>query len=212
MRCRLFPLPEVKYTCFNHDKHSMMSTGGSVYQTLELSKVPFYSSNYKRESIEYYLCIISFEFPVPVCSYNCCWFFGQDFCMSSFEQYFQARAHSKYNGYIKHHFDTRGFFSNSFNENPSPVGHLSNLMAQAIECIIDRKLLPLPKIIVVVPDGDLIKCFEECSEGLAKPLSRVVNHVMTEHSRCISSFKDYLPAKCIRPDHPKNTLGPGTCS
>ena len=59
---------------------------------------------------------------VPVMGYDSCWFFGDDFAKRSFEQNFHSRPSTEYNGYIKAHFDTRGFFLNFLCDNPSLIG------------------------------------------------------------------------------------------
>ena len=142
---------------------------------------------------------------VLVAGYDTCWFFGEDFRKNSFEQHFNSRSSSEYNGYVQAHFDTKGFFTNFLCENPSMICRISNLMSAAIQQKSgDKKLLPLPKIIVIVLDDDVIKCFNRHdAQGLSKPFSRIINHIMTEHERCISAYKEYLPAKCLKEDYPQ---------
>ena len=78
------------------------------------------------------------------------------------------------------------------------------MVVTGIECQYNGKLLPLPKIIVVVPDDDIIKlfCDKEYASGITKPLSRVLNYIMTEHERAISAYKEFLPAKSLRVEYP----------
>ena len=142
-------------------------------------------------------------FAVPVTAYDRCVFFGDDFGSRLFEQYFKARKSIDYNGYVMANFDTVGFFTNFFNDNPSMVSRMANLMNSVIECKYNSKLMSLPKLIVIVPDNDIIKLLSEkdCFSSLSKPFSRILNYIMTEHERAIASYKDYLPAKCIQ-DYP----------
>ena len=68
----------------------------------------------------------------------------------------------------------------------------------------DKKLLPLPKLVIVVPDDDVISAFKEGDTGhrLSKNYSRLTNYIMTEHERCIASYKEYLSAKSVKPYYP----------
>ena len=136
-------------------------------------------------------------------AYERCWFFGDSFASRSFEQYFQNRKAADYNGYTKANFDTSGFFNNFTSDNPSVTGRLSILLAIAAKCQLAGKLVPLPKLIIVVPDDDLIKqlCKSDNVKGFSKPQSRLLNFIMTHHERCIAAFKETLPAKSIRSTH-----------
>ena len=137
-------------------------------------------------------------------AYDQCWIFGDEFASHSYEQYFKSRASSDYNSYMKAHFDVRGFFNNMFSENPSVIGRMGNLMIHAVESKCDKKLFPFPKIVVIVPDDNIIKCFAQAQDDvIAKQIDRLLNYILTEHKRCIASYKDYLPAKSLRPTYPR---------
>ena len=73
-----------------------------------------------------------------------------------------------------------------------------------METSIGKKILPLPRLIVVVPDDDIIKCVlqKDITSDLSKAMGRLVNFVMLEHERSIRSFKEKLPAKAKRPEYP----------
>ena len=112
-----------------------------------------------------------------------------------------------YNGYIKAHFDTFGYFGNKFiTDNPSLLSRLSNLLVQAMESRLNNKLLPLPKIVVLVPDDDFIRLFDidDSSDvsNVSKVFSRMLNYVMTELERNVAAFREYLPAKAIHCNYP----------
>ena len=74
-------------------------------------------------------------------------------------------------------------------------------MSVAVQTKLEKRQVPLLKIIVVVPDDDIIKCFKDQDSELGKPFSRVLNYIMTEHECCISAYKEYLPAKCVKEDY-----------
>ena len=133
-------------------------------------------------------------------AYESCYFFGDEFGGKSFEQNFQLRNSSDYNGYVKVNFDTRGFFKNPITDNPSVVSRVANLMFHAANTKtgMNNRLKPFPKIVVVVLEDDLVRCIEgQCCSSIAKLMPRMVNYIMTEHERTVSVFKEYLPAKCI---------------
>ena len=98
-------------------------------------------------------------FSVPGSVNDRCWFFMDDFASRSFEQYFQGRKSEDFNSYVEAHFDTKGFFNNFISsDNPSVISRMGNLVINAItNKDANKKQLPLLKLIVVVPDDDVIK-------------------------------------------------------
>ena len=145
---------------------------------------------------------------VSVAAYDRCWFFGDTFGSRSFKQYFKARASSDFNGYVKAHYDVTGFFNNFVRcDNPSILSRLGNLLVQALNNSKSAAngIMPLPKLIVVVVDDDILKLFKDCSHGVGsvtKSMSRAINFVMTAHECAISTFKEFLPAKSLKKDYP----------
>ena len=137
-------------------------------------------------------------------AYDQCIFLGDQFGLRSFEQYFKNRKSIDYNGYVKANFDTCGFFGSFISENPSLISRLSNVVITAIEHRIANRMMPLPKLFVMVPDNDIIKLFidKHCEAGVSKPLSRIINQIMTNHDRMVSSYRDSLPARCVKSDFP----------
>ena len=106
-------------------------------------------------------------------------------------------------GYVKSHFDVTGFCSNNMSDNPSLVGRMGNLLNTAVNSM-GKKIFPFPKLIIVVPDDDFIKNLQEkgVESGSSVSYGRLINYVMTEHERGISSFKENLPAKSKRDGYP----------
>ena len=138
-------------------------------------------------------------------SYERCWFFGDDFASRSFDQHFKRRQSADYKGfgYVKSHFDVTGFFNNNFSsDNPSVISRLSNLMQFAVSQDFHQKIHPLPKLIVVVVENNLIQLFKDSGGVSSTSIACLVNHIMTEHERTITSFKENLPAKSIKQDYP----------
>ena len=128
-----------------------------------------------------------------------------EFGSKSFEKYFKPRDISD-GYYSKTHFDVTGYSSNSYGDNPSTIARFANLLKKAVSTVgAGKKLQPMPKIIVIVPDNDIIKCFSTCdatSGCLTKPFGMVINFIMTEYERGTSSYKEGLPSKAKKDMYP----------
>ena len=88
---------------------------------------------------------------------------------------------------------------------------MSNLLSQAIhgvgtktsgQAISNAKLFPLPKLIVIVADDNLLREFTDMHKGVSKAMSRIVNFIMTEYDHGVASFKENLPAKSVKSVYP----------
>ena len=110
-----------------------------------------------------------------------------------------------YNSYVKANFDTSGFFNNMYTcDNPSALSRISNALVSAINVQSAGKTLLLLKLVVRVPDDDILKLLQDkryVEEQMMQSLGKLVNFIMTEYDRNISLFKEKLPAKCLR-DYP----------
>ena len=134
----------------------------------------------------------------PVPAYDKVWFFGDEFIFRSYKEYFQKRRASKYGGYIKEHYDTKGFVNSKYaSADVNMVSRMRNLMTQAIK---DQVLLP--KFIVIVMDNDLIKYLDLDGYGVDKSYGRMVNNIMTEHERVIQTQREFLPTKSKKDHYP----------
>ena len=133
-------------------------------------------------------------------AYDRCIFLGDDFGMRSFEKFFKTRKATDYNSYVKANFDVSGFFNNKFtSDNPSTLSRITNLLVSTLNVQMGGKRLPLPKLYEIVPDEDILKLLQDCDEDqLTQSTSRAVNFVMTEFERNVASFKESLPARCLR--------------
>ena len=137
-------------------------------------------------------------------AYDRCWILGDEFGCHSFEQYFQGRRSTDYNSCIKVHFDVSGYFNNNFSDNPSVISRMSNLVANAHSKRFDNnnRIWPLPKIVVIVPENALFAGFNNDLKGVMKQFARILNFIMTEHERNLASFKEHLPAQCLKDRYP----------
>ena len=87
------------------------------------------------------------------------------------------------------------------------IARFASLLSNGITKKSDKgNLLPLPRLIVVVPEDDILKTLGEDvltdEESIGIPIKRLLNFVMTEYSRAVSTFKENLPAKCNRDGYP----------
>ena len=133
---------------------------------------------------------------------NKIWFFGDEFVFNSFEKYYKQRLgddDTTARGYVKNNFEILPFHNNrrdSINQNL--VSRLLNLMPRSI-----REQKVFPKIIVVVPDDDIITYFGKFKNGASEAYGKLINHTMIKWDRLILTQKEYLPAKAKKPDWPK---------
>ena len=120
---------------------------------------------------------------------NKLWFIGDEFGYKSFETHFLKRTMT--GSYIKENFDVTGFMNGKYiSNNPSMMSRLKNALATAI-----NEQAILPRLIVVVPDDDLIKLFHGFKEGLSKAMGKIIDNIMTSHERSLTVYKDYLDDK-----------------
>ena len=134
----------------------------------------------------YYLVFVL----APVIGYESIWFCGDDFGHQTFNDYYLNRM-DDFRGYAKDNFEVIGFMSDSAtSDDLTLISRLRNILVEAI-----TKQVLLPKIIVFVPDDDIIVFLNYAEYGIFKCLGRIVNWIMREHNRIIESYKEYLPLK-----------------
>ena len=86
------------------------------------------------------------------------------------------------------------------------ISRLGNLIVNAVSVQTQGKLFPFPKIVVVVPDDDIIKLLQDVQDQITdvrKTFGRLLNYVMMEHERSISAFKEHLGARSIKAAYPQ---------
>ena len=71
-----------------------------------------------------------------------------------------------------------------------------------VEAIKEQTVLP--KMIMVIPDNNLISCMDFGTKfGISRSIGRVMDWLMTEYDRLIKSAKDCLPIKAKRDNFPQ---------
>ena len=119
--------------------------------------------------------------------------------MRSYKKFFQDKDHTTYAGYSKDQYDTLGFMLDRFkSNNQNMIGRLQNCFARAIQ---DEIILP--KMVIIVPDDDLIHFLNHPGPGLTKSLSKICDALTSEFSRLAELQKSYLPKRAKKQEFPK---------
>ena len=130
------------------------------------------------------------------------WFLSDEFGFKSFSQHYFNRNHKVFAGYVHDKFELHGYFNCKANSNdPSTIGRFRNLLTGAI-----KSNVYLPKLIVSVPDDDLIKFVDSKSRNGHcdnYALEKVINWLMREQYKIIETYKTYLPDKVKQPNFPQ---------
>ena len=120
------------------------------------------------------------------------WFLGDVFVLNTYSRYCHQQPEEEF--YIKRNFEVSAYMSNKNNSlDQNMVSRYRNLLVG----ILAEQII-LPKLLVVVPDDDLITYVNHQTAGLTKILDRVINWLMKEYSHIIDAQKDYLPVKAKR--------------
>ena len=61
----------------------------------------------------------------------------------------------------------------------------------------------MPKLIVIVPDNDIIQYIARIKAGFSRSVARMLDWLMKEHNRIIDSMKDHLPMKAKKNGYPQ---------
>ena len=77
------------------------------------------------------------------------------------------------------------------------ASRLQNLLVGPI-----RDHVTLPKILVIVPDDDLLRYLIKKHATTVEAMERVINWLMCQYDHLLSTQKEYLPAKAKHYNHP----------
>ena len=122
------------------------------------------------------------------------WIFRDIFILNTFNRYFHLQPEGEF--YMKKHFQVSSFMSDKSNSlDTNMLSRYQNLLVGVI-----TEQVILPKVIVIVPDDDLINYVNHPKPGLAKILGKVINWLMREYEKILQVQKDFLPVKAKK-DH-----------
>ena len=125
------------------------------------------------------------------------WFIGDNFMSSSIVQYL-IRADEKWN-YTKRNFDIQYVLTSKVNQghNPFPLSRVTNAFAHAL-----NSFNRLPRMIVFILEADIINQIKLNDFGLSKLYTLLIQWLMAEIKRLLSTYKQYLPDKAKTPNQP----------
>ena len=104
-------------------------------------------------------------------------------------------------GYMIENYDVMARSATKYTSNdPNILSRLRNMLIGLI-----HQEIKLPKMVVIVLDDDLIKYYgaEEDPESLMKALKRLLNELMTEFRKVVSTQKERLPKKALKAFYPQ---------
>ena len=127
------------------------------------------------------------------------WFIADDFGFKSYQKYYYQREPEVYGGYVKVHFEMSAYLNNKMNSlDNNTASCLRNVLVAAIQVQVQ-----LPKIIVIVPDDDLLTFLDYNKYGKSVIYGKVTDWIMTQHDRLLATQKEYLPLKAKSTIFPK---------
>ena len=134
--------------------------------------------------------------------YEQLWILGDAFCAASFEQYYKLKSMKDFAaGYMVENYDVMGKSATKYTSNdPNILSRLRNMLVGLI-----HQEVKLPKMVIIVLDDDLIKYYgpDEDTESLTMAFKRLINELMTEFRKVISTQKERLPKKAQRQFYPQ---------
>ena len=137
--------------------------------------------NHKKIIQEMFIMIPGF---IP--AYEKVWFFGDAFMFAMFEQNYKLQM-DEMKTYVRDHFDVAGYMNNNYNSLDHNVpSRMRNLMVQA-----QKEQILLPKIIVVVPDSDIL---DYCmTKNVNEKIPTVIDWIMRQYDKLVETHKEFLP-------------------
>ena len=134
-----------------------------------------------------------------IAGYEKIWFFGDNFAFNTFAKYYQQVPLDRYDGYIRNHYEVTGFMNSKYaSQQRSMLARMRNLLPNAIS---NQPLLP--KMVVIVPDDDLIRFMRHRKCGISNlNFQRVINWLMNEYERTLLAYKEKLHSKLKKVYYP----------
>ena len=132
--------------------------------------------------------------------YDKIWFFCDNFGFNTFSKNYHSRPLKEYIGYVRDNYEVTGFLNNKYKSlDQNAVSRLRNLMIGAIS---DYPLLP--KLIVIVPDEDILLFIIKTGDRKLLHTNTVVvlKWLMREYDRIIAAHQEKLPSKAKKAHYP----------
>ena len=138
--------------------------------------------------------------PGRVRGYESIWFLGDLFVFNTFNQHYYQQAYDNEDqAYCKYNYEVSAYMNDAkLSIDQNVVSRIRNLMVGATNAQVR-----FPKIIVMVPDDDIVNYVSDgTTNGIRKPLTKVLEWIMKEHNRIIAAMKDILPKKAKQDTYP----------
>ena len=131
----------------------------------------------------------------PIPAYQLVWVIRDEFVTDTFGQYFQNDDNGTM--YMKQNYEVKPFYGNRFSLMTNVVACIHNNLVKVIN---ENKLLP--KAIIFVIDGDIIKTVKYDNYGITEIFGQILKNLMTGIHCTILAQKDALPHRSKRSDYP----------
>ena len=118
----------------------------------------------------------------------------------SIDQHFLEWKPETYDSYAVTKYDPTKLVSNKFTSHEQSIlGRLCNAFIKGLT----EQVLP-PRLVVIILDDDLITFLDtECDRHAESyPLTKMLEWLMTELTRVVAAYKDYLPEKSKKDNYP----------
>ena len=123
------------------------------------------------------------------------WFIGDQFAAKTFGLHFQQNESKVF--YTKENFDNLLFTRFNLDLGSNIIGRMRNAFIDALNAK-DH----LPKMIVMVPDSDIIDGTNHPQSGISLILGKILDYLVEEMNRLISARREQLLKKCKKYGQP----------
>ena len=134
-------------------------------------------------------------------AYEYIWFWGDEFLTKVKGFLKNQKDSSNYpvgKLFVRENYDLKVFVGLSLYHTRSPLGSMRNQLVKAIS----QETL-LPKLIVVIPDVDLINLISYHGYGISDVYGRIVHWLAAEYNKIVECHKDNLQNKSLKEDYPQ---------
>ena len=128
-------------------------------------------------------------------AYNSIWVVGDDFVSETVGEFLQAEDATK--PYIREHYDVKILCSTSLSPTNRVIARLHNNVVNGL-----RENPLLPKAIVFVLDGDIIKTVHHQEMGMLEIFEIITRNLVSDIHRVILSHKEKLPIRALKQEFP----------
>ena len=126
------------------------------------------------------------------------WILGDEFPFRTIDKYFLQHNHQEYNGHSKEHYELLACNMSKYASTDCNV--ISRIQNKFAKTVNEGKFLP--KMVVIVPDDDIIRCVDVSKEVAPHVWMCVLSWLMKEMKCIVLTQKEFLPTKAKRNGQP----------